>query len=92
MCEHNMKIGDRLNLSKGHTACGACMEQNPDPPLGRDVIYVGDYIEGYHKFVFCTPFPCNGCGRKMTDTNLPCGAGNPIDVTQEFLSLPVRTK
>ena len=88
MCEHNLVIGNRYTLSGGYTTC-ACGYETPDKH--REVIYLGDIeIQNYHNFLFLVPFYCGGCGGKVTKTNVACGSSVPIDVTKEFLSLPVR--
>lgn len=92
MCEHNLVIGKnyRLYATKG-VICSMC-GHNWEIPEGVLAQYIGDEVLNAHTFNPVQPIICPSCQYKNGTINLPCSSGNPIDVTQEFLSLPVRTK
>lgn len=91
MCEHNLVIGNKYKIVDGVSNCPACDHSWPPEPI--EVIYLGDFIPQYHRFKPLTYRACPSCRRPMVLIDFMCGgAGGPIDVTQEFLSLPVRSR
>ena len=90
MCKHNLVIGQEYSIDGGLNTCRKCnytWGNNSTP-----AIYVGDREIGYHLFRLVTPTSCTNCGNMLDSINVLCEEGGPIDVTQEFLSLPVRSK
>lgn len=90
MCEHNLEIGRTYLLVGGYTICADCSNTFP----GRELegVYIGDVSEGVHRFRLKTPEVCPHCKYGTNKIDLKCDNGEPINVTQEFLSLPVRAE
>lgn len=91
MCEHNLVIGERYQIDGGINTCTGCNQSHANGSL--PVIYMGDRGLNVHVFTRVTPAPCPyNCGQMLTTLDMFCRSGGPIDVTQEFLSLPVRSR
>jgi len=86
MCEHDLVFGDLVDMSAIGT-CDTC--STPFDMKDKVCKYIGDE-PGAHRFQVLKPDRCSGCGRWLNVVNLICG-NNPLDVTQEFQSLPVRS-
>jgi hypothetical protein len=91
MCEHNLVVGSHYILKGGYTVCGQC--SNPYSAKDLEAIYLGDKDRNIHRFKLVKMDICPLCGFGTDRMDFVCGDGNtPIDVTQEFLSLPVRSE
>lgn len=87
MCEHNFKPGCIVGADYSGT-CDDCGSKHNF--IGK-FQYLGEVPLG-HSLRVLEPVIICSCGSIIKSVTVLCGSGGPINVTQEFLSLPVRTK
>lgn len=91
MCEHNLKIGD---IIRG-TFEGNCILCGHHQITEGIFEYTGNHSDSRysgHILKVLTPNVSCACGEPIKKVLVNCRSIGPIDVTQEFLSLPVRSR